>query len=94
MISSPESMGTLSPGTGSYQQVPSPPPGWVQHTQPVFSTDWRSHHGGGDAWFDHPSPHWNLSNSNFFWAQVQKEESHLSEVSDAVVLNPDKHGKT
>ncbi|XP_075892042.1 uncharacterized protein LOC142895132 [Nelusetta ayraudi] len=90
MIPSPETIGTFSPGTGNYHQVPSPPD-FVQHALPL-PTDWN--HGDGDVWFDPSSPSWNLSDSSFFWAQVQREESHLSEISDAVLLNPDKHGKT
>lgn len=90
MIPSPETFGTFSPGTGSYHQVPSPP-GFVQHTLPVL-TNWN--HGDRDVWFDPLGPNWNPSDSSFFWAQVQREEGHLSEVSDAVLLNPDKHGKT
>lgn len=91
MIPSPKAVRTFSPGCGNYHQVPSPS-GLQQNALHVPTS--RSH-GEGDVWRDPlSSPKWDLSNSVFFWAQVQKEESHLSETSDAVLLNPDKHGKT
>lgn len=89
MVPSPEAIGLFSLGTG-YHQVPSPP--GLQQNALHIPTNWN--HGEEDAWFDSLSPNWNFSNSSFFWAQVQKEESHLSETSDAVLLNTDKHGKT
>lgn len=37
---------------------------------------------------------WNLDSSAFFWTQLQKEEAHLREISDAVLLSTDEHGRT
>lgn len=90
MIPSPETIGMFSPGTGNYHLVPYPP-GLQQNTLHV-PTDWN--HGEGDVWIDTQSFNSNLSDSSFFWAQVQKEQSQLSETSDADLLNTDKHGKT
>lgn len=90
MIPSPQAIGTFSLGTGNYHQVPSP--SGLQQNALHDPTNWN--HGVGDVWCDPLSSNWNHSDSSFFWAQVQKEESHLSETSDAALLNPDKHGKT
>lgn len=50
--------------------------------------------GRKEVWFDHQNHDWNLNSSAFFWTQLQKEESHLRDVSDAVLLNTDGHGMT
>uniref|UniRef100_A0A8C9XZK4 Zgc:113279 n=1 Tax=Sander lucioperca TaxID=283035 RepID=A0A8C9XZK4_SANLU len=43
----------------------------------------------------YPQVHdWNRNNSAFFWAQLQKEESQLRDISDAALLAPDGHGRT
>lgn len=84
----------FSLGAAEYHQIPSPP-GFVQHTQPLPSIrNTGRNHGRRDLWFDPPAPDLDPNRSSFFWTQLQKEESHLSEISDAVLLTPDAQGKT
>ncbi|XP_042342975.1 uncharacterized protein zgc:113279 [Plectropomus leopardus] len=90
MIPSPRSYVTCSPGTAEYQQTRSPP-GFTYHTLQPSSF---GHSGGEDEWFDPLNHDWSLNNSAFFWAQLHKEESRLREISDAVLLAPDAHGRT
>lgn len=37
---------------------------------------------------------WNVNGDAFFWAQLQREESQLRDVSDSVLLATDGHGRT
>lgn len=88
MIPSPQSYMTYSPGTAEYYQALSPP--GVMHNSPQFI-------GGDDGlakdWVDPQNQDWNMNSSAFFWTQLQKEESQLSDVSDAVLLATDGHGR-
>lgn len=88
MIPSPQSYMTYSPGTAEYYQALSPTS--IMHSSPQFI-------GGDDGlakeWVDPQNQDWNLNSSAFFWTQLQKEESQLSDVSDAVLLATDGHGR-
>lgn len=91
MIPSPQS---YSPGTAECHQVPSPP-GFMHNSHPLSSIrNIGRDSGRKEVWFDHQNHDWNLNSSAFFWTQLQKEESHLRDVSDAVLLNTDGHGMT
>lgn len=94
MIPSPSSYMTYSPGTAEYQQALSPP--GFMHTS--FQPSSIGNTGGvgrrGEDWFDPQNHDWNVNNSAFFWAQLQREESQLRDISDAVLLTPDGHGRT
>ncbi|XP_074496229.1 uncharacterized protein LOC141770522 isoform X2 [Sebastes fasciatus] len=94
MIPSPQSYMTYSPGTAEYQQAMSPP--GFMHTclQPPSVENIGRVGGRGGEWGDHQEHDWNLNNSAFFWAQLQREESQLRDLSDAVLLASDGHGKT
>ena len=79
---------TYSPGTAEYQQAPSPP--GFMHNIGYAGRDGCS----GEEWFDPQNHDWNTNSSAFFSAQLQKEESQLRDVSDAVLLSTDGHGGT
>lgn len=94
MIPSPQSYMSYSPGTAEYHQALSPP--GFMHTSLQTSNIGNS---GGDGergveWFYPPNSNWNLNSSAFFWAQLQKEESQLRDISDTVLLATDVHGRT
>ncbi|XP_071328009.1 NF-kappa-B inhibitor zeta [Trachinotus anak] len=94
MIPSPQAYMSCSPGTAENYKAPSPP-GFV-HTSPQpsgFANAGRDG-GRGEERFDHQNHDWNLNNSAFFWTQLQKEESQLRDISDAVLLAADEHGRT
>lgn len=90
IIPSPQSCMTYSPGTAEYHQVPSPPD-FMHSSHPLSSI---RDAGGREVWFDPQNLDWDLNGSAFFWTQLQKEESHLRGISDAVLLNTDGHGRT
>ncbi|XP_035857393.1 uncharacterized protein zgc:113279 isoform X3 [Sander lucioperca] len=94
MIPSPQSYMTYSPGTAEYQQALSPP--GSMHTS-LHHSNIRNigRVGGRGEESAYPQVHdWNRNNSAFFWAQLQKEESQLRDISDAALLAPDGHGRT
>ncbi|XP_069577586.1 uncharacterized protein [Brachyistius frenatus] len=85
MISSPESDMSYSPGTSEYRQAWSPQ---------GFAYDGSGYVGeDGEGGKEQLEP-WNADGSAFFWTQLQREESQLSEISDAVLLAPDERGRT
>ncbi|KAM9853260.1 uncharacterized protein ACBR49_004101 isoform 2-T2 [Aulostomus maculatus] len=92
MIPSPQSYTTYSPGTLEYQQALSPPD--LMHVWPagVHLHRERRNGGKGDGCFGLQTPNWNCS--DFFWAQLLKEESQLRDISDAALLATDRHGRT
>ena len=99
MILSPQSYMTYSPGTAEYQQAMSPP--GVMHTSPQPSSiellqegNTGSDGGRGDEWLGPQNQDRNLNSSTFFWTQLQREESQLRDISDAVLLATDEHGRT
>ncbi|KAL7400356.1 hypothetical protein ABVT39_010789 [Epinephelus coioides] len=94
MIPSPQSYMTYSPGTAEYQQALSPPGFMHASFQPSSFRNSGRVGGGEEEWFDPQNHAENLNNSAFFWAQLQKEESQLSDICDTVLLAPDDHGKT
>lgn len=94
MIPSPQSYMTHSPGRAEYYQALSPPGFMHTNLQPSSIRNIGRDGGGGEEWFDPQSHDWNLNSSAFFWTQLQKEESQLRDVSDAVLLAPDGHGRT
>lgn len=79
----------FSPGTAEY------PPDCL-HTSHSLSgfRDTGRDGGGGEVWFDPKNQDWDLDGSAFFWTQLQKEENHLRDISDAVLLNTDGQGRT
>ncbi|TDH15238.1 hypothetical protein EPR50_G00029500 [Perca flavescens] len=94
MIPSPRSYVTYSPSTAEYQQALSLP--GPMHTSLDHSNirNTGSVGGRGEEWA-YPQVHdWNGNNSAFFWAQLQKEESQLRDISDAALLAPDGYGRT
>ncbi|XP_067450007.1 NF-kappa-B inhibitor zeta [Thunnus thynnus] len=99
MILSPQSYMTYSPGTAEYQQAMSPP--GIMHTSPQPSSiellqegNTGSDGGRGDEWLSPQNQDRNLNSSTFFWTQLQREESQLRDISDAVLLATDEHGRT
>uniref|UniRef100_A0A3Q3XGY1 OCA domain-containing protein n=1 Tax=Mola mola TaxID=94237 RepID=A0A3Q3XGY1_MOLML len=94
MIPSPESHTTYSPGTAEYHQVPSPP-GFL-HSSPQLCRVRNTEQAAGrrEAWFDAWNHDLNAHGSDFFWTQLQREDSHLKDISDAGLLNTDWHGRT
>ncbi|XP_068590225.1 NF-kappa-B inhibitor zeta [Cebidichthys violaceus] len=92
MIPSPDFYGTSSPGSaGEYQQAWSPP----GFTHTGLQPSGIGGVGGGEwEWADTQNQEWNLNNSTFFWAQLQREESQLEDISDAELLAHDEHGRT
>ncbi|KAI3354629.1 hypothetical protein L3Q82_019132 [Scortum barcoo] len=94
MVPSPQSYMTLSPGTADYYQALSPPGFMHTSPQPFSTGNIGGDGGGGEEWFDPQNHDWNLNSSAFFWTQLQKEESQLRDISDAVLLAPDGQGRT
>lgn len=94
MIPSPLSYMTHSPGTAEYYQALSPPAFMHTSLQPSCIGNTGRNGGGGEQRFDPQNHDWNLNSSAFFWTQLQKEESQLRDISDAVLLAPDEHGRT
>ncbi|XP_038548695.1 uncharacterized protein zgc:113279 isoform X2 [Micropterus salmoides] len=93
VVPSPHSYITYSPCTAEYYQAQSPP-GFMQTSlQPSSIASSGRDSGAGEEWFDPLSHDWDL-NSSFFWTQLQKEECQLKDISDAVLLAPDGHGRT
>ncbi|XP_054460572.1 NF-kappa-B inhibitor zeta [Anoplopoma fimbria] len=93
MIPSPDYYTTYSPGS-EHQWTPSPPDFMHTGLQPfgIGNAGWD---GGREVDRADPQNHdRNQNNSAFFWAQLQKEESQLKDVSDDVLLATDEHGKT
>ncbi|XP_051255184.1 uncharacterized protein zgc:113279 [Dicentrarchus labrax] len=91
MIPSPQSYMTYSPGTAENHQAPSPP-GFMHNSLQLYNVENVGRDGGtGEEWFDSD---WNLNSSAFFWTQLQKEESQLRDISDAVLFAVDEHGRT
>ncbi|XP_039640341.1 uncharacterized protein zgc:113279 isoform X2 [Perca fluviatilis] len=94
MIPSPQSYMTYSPSTAEYQQALSPPGSMHSSLHHFNMRNTGSVGGRGEEWA-YPQVHdWNRNNSAFFWAQLQKEESQLRDISDAALLAPDGHGRT
>ncbi|KAM3615396.1 uncharacterized protein V6R79_001597 [Siganus canaliculatus] len=52
--------------------------------------DW----GSMEKFYDPQNHNWNLNSSAFFWMQLQKVESQLMDISDAVLLTTDEQGRT
>ncbi|XP_078140494.1 uncharacterized protein LOC139916624 [Centroberyx gerrardi] len=102
MIPSPESYMTYSPGTTEYHQALSPPDsvyGSLQSPSSDLHQDRNigSDGGGGEIqeeWMAPQNQNWNLNSAAFFWTQLQREESHLRDISDSVLLAKDGHGRT
>ncbi|XP_039987179.1 uncharacterized protein zgc:113279 [Xiphias gladius] len=94
MTPSPMSYMTYSPGTAAYHQAPSPPGFMYNSVQPSSAANVGRGGGRGGEWFDPQNHDWNLDSSAFFWTQLQKEESQLRDISDAVLLATDGHGRT
>ncbi|XP_071396591.1 NF-kappa-B inhibitor zeta [Centroberyx affinis] len=102
MIPSPESCMTYSPGTAEYHQALSPPESAYGSLRSPGSDPHRdgnpgSDGGGGEVqeeWTAPQTQSWNLNSAAFFWTQLQREESHLRDVSDSVLLAKDGHGRT
>nr|XP_046244858.1 uncharacterized protein zgc:113279 [Scatophagus argus] len=94
MIPSPQSYMTYSPGTAEYHQAPSPP--GFMHNSIQLSSEGNNGRDSGreEEWFDHQNHDWNLNSAAFFWTQLQKEESQLRHISDAVLLTTDGQGRT
>ncbi|XP_070826947.1 histone-lysine N-methyltransferase EHMT1 [Chaetodon trifascialis] len=89
MIPSPQSYMTYSPGIPEYHQALSPPGFMHNSIQPS--------NVGGDGGGGEESPQnydWDLNRSAYFWTQLQKEESQLRDISDAVLLASDGYGRT
>ncbi|XP_054651220.1 NF-kappa-B inhibitor zeta [Dunckerocampus dactyliophorus] len=85
VIPRPKAHMAFSPGIAEQHQVP-PPPG-------ANSTTFQPS-GTGDDCFAVNTPKWTLSSSQFFWAQLQKEEVHLRDIPDSLLLATDGHGRT
>lgn len=84
---------SYSPGTSEYYQVPSPP-GFMHNSNPLASIRSFERDGGrSGVWFDQ-NQDWNLNGSAFFRTQLQKEECHIKDISDSVLLNTDEQGRT
>lgn len=98
MLLSPDSYMTYLPGTVKYQQAMSPSD--FTHTSLQTSGfegsegSMGSDDGKGDEWPAPQNQDWNLSGSTFFWTQLQREENQLRDISDAALLDTDKHGRT
>ncbi|KAG7222445.1 hypothetical protein INR49_016257 [Caranx melampygus] len=85
MIPSPQSHMSCSPGTAEYYMAPSPPD-FMHHTaslQHPSVMNVGQDGGRGDEWFEPRTRN-----------GLQKEESQLREISDAVLLAADGQGKT
>nr|XP_057936685.1 NF-kappa-B inhibitor zeta [Doryrhamphus excisus] len=85
VIPSPQPHMTFSPGIAEYHQVP-PPPGTNSTTFQLGGTE--------DDGFAVRTAKWTLSSSHFFWTQLQKEEVHLRDIPDGLLLATDGHGRT
>ncbi|XP_077422351.1 uncharacterized protein LOC144052292 [Vanacampus margaritifer] len=81
IIPSPPSHTAYSSGTAEYHQ--SPPPTGIMTTS--FQHMWTE-----DNWF----ANYAVSSSEFFGAQLQKEETQLKGISDDALLATDRHGRT
>nr|XP_019950488.1 PREDICTED: NF-kappa-B inhibitor zeta-like [Paralichthys olivaceus] len=94
MIPSPQSYMSYSLGTVEYHQAPSPL--GIMHTslQPSSIAGGKRDSGGGEEQFDPQNHNWNINSSAFFWAQLQKEENQLRNISDAALLATDEDGRT
>ncbi|XP_061683651.1 uncharacterized protein zgc:113279 [Syngnathoides biaculeatus] len=81
IIPSPPSYTIYSPGTSEYQQTLPPLGAVVASLQSAWT---------GDYWLTN-SPN---SSSEFFWAQLQKEELKLRNISDEALLATDQNSRT
>lgn len=85
---------TYSPGTTECHQALSPP-GFMHNSLQLSTTGIIGRDSErGEEWFGPQNHNWNLDSTAFFWTQIQKEESQLRNISDAVLLASDGHGKT
>ncbi|XP_031697571.1 uncharacterized protein LOC116379742, partial [Anarrhichthys ocellatus] len=98
MIPSPDFYGTSSLcSAGKYQQARSHPGFTRTGLQPSGMGNIGGVGGGEGQWANTQNQDgnlYNLYNSTFFWAQLQREESQLGDVSDAELLAHDEHGRT
>lgn len=94
MIPSPQSYMTYSPGTAEYYQALSPPDFTYTSLQPPSTENMREHCERREEQSDSESHNWEQNSSAFFWTQLQREESRLRDISDAVLLATDEHGRT
>uniref|UniRef100_A0A3Q3N0B6 Zgc:113279 n=1 Tax=Mastacembelus armatus TaxID=205130 RepID=A0A3Q3N0B6_9TELE len=93
MIPSPQSYLSYSPGTAEYHQDLCPPGFMHTSIQQSITTEMGRESGIREEWFEPQNHNGNLNSSAFFWAQLQKEESQLRDISDAVLLATDGHGR-
>ncbi|XP_053729940.1 uncharacterized protein zgc:113279 isoform X1 [Synchiropus splendidus] len=97
MIPSPGSDTTYSP---ECHQALSPAPDFLaascqlSNIDPYHERDTDVDYGILDDLLSSPNPSWSHNHSGFFWAQLQKEESQLRDVSDAALVAVDEHGQT
>ncbi|XP_068173783.1 NF-kappa-B inhibitor zeta [Antennarius striatus] len=88
IIPSPQSFLNISANIQEYHKAKSPS-GFMHNNLQLSRTAGRS-----QEWLDSQNHDWNLNSSTFFWVQLQKEEIQLSDISDAVLLSTDDHGRT
>ncbi|XP_051934955.1 uncharacterized protein zgc:113279 isoform X2 [Hippocampus zosterae] len=81
IIPSPPSHTVYSPGIVEYHQSPRTPGFVTTSFQPMWT---------GDSWYANCA----MRGSEFFWAQLQKEEIQLRDISDVALLATDQHGQT
>lgn len=81
IIPSPPSHTIYSPGIVEYHQSPRPPGFVTTSFQPMWT---------GDSWHANCA----MRGSEFFWAQLQKEEIQLRDISDEALLATDQHSQT
>nr|XP_020476379.1 uncharacterized protein LOC109972086 [Monopterus albus] len=94
MIPSPEYYMTYSPGAAEYRQALSPPGFLYTSLQQSSTANMGREVGMAEEWFPPQNHDWDLNSCDFFWTQLQKEESQLRYISDAVLLATDGHGRT
>ncbi|XP_047451198.1 NF-kappa-B inhibitor zeta [Mugil cephalus] len=87
MIPTPQFYMAYSP---EYQQTPSPPDLMYTGLEPSSAGSMTA----SDEVWEECNHKWNISSSAFFWTQLQKEESQLRDISDAVLLSADEQGRT
>lgn len=94
MIPSPQSCITYPLGAEEYHQAGSPLGFMYTSLQPSSIAGGKGDSGSEEEWSDPQKRNWNLSSSAFFWAQLQKEENQLRNISDGALLGTDDHGRT
>ncbi|XP_035011132.1 NF-kappa-B inhibitor zeta [Hippoglossus stenolepis] len=94
MIPSPQSYMSYPLGGVEYYQAPSPLGFMHTSLQPSSIAGVKRDSGGREEWLDPQNHNWNMNSSAFFWAQLQKEENQLRDISDAPLLATDEHGRT